>query len=124
VVPAHKGRYGVLMLRTTFLFLALVTSACASRTSASVDSSSVVVLSQNDILDRPYEVLGDIHVTVSKTTVFNSDPTEMSVAEALREKAASMGANALIFARFGSLTISAVSYGTMEGAGRAIRFVR
>jgi hypothetical protein len=124
MVSAQQGRHGAAMLRTTLLLLALATSACASRTSARVDTSSAVVLSQNDILDRPYEVLGDIHVTVSKTTVFNSDPTEMSVAEALREKGAEIGANAVIFARFGSLTISAVSYGTMEGAGRAIRFVR
>ncbi|WP_158743653.1 hypothetical protein [Acidisphaera sp. L21] len=84
---------------------------------------SGIIVTPNDITDRRYQALGDIHVTVSKTTVFNSDPTEAKVEEALREKAADLGANAVVFARYGAVTMTLTSYGAMEGAGRAVRFV-
>ena len=88
---------------------------------AAKDSAKVIV-TENDITDRPYRSLGDISVTVRKLTIFDSDPTKEKVADALREKAASMGADAVILARYGTVGIGFTSWGVMDGNGRAVVF--
>ena len=114
---------------------AFILSGCGTRSSASVTSSndvtsaksatksaSQVIVSEADITNKPYESLGDIKVTVSKWTIFDSDPTREKVAEALKEKAASMGADAVVLVRYGTLGIGFTSWGQMEGNGRAVIF--
>lgn len=81
-----------------------------------------VILTENDIADRPYRSLGDIEVTVRKWTIFDADPTKEKVAEALREKAAQMGADAVVLVRYGTVGIGAFSWGQMDGNGRAVAF--
>ncbi len=73
---------------------------------------------------RPHSVLGDIDVTVNKTTVFNKDPTRADVDDALREKAAAIGADAVVLVRYGTVGISAISWGSLSGKGRAIVYTR
>ncbi len=85
-------------------------------------SPSKVVITKDDITDRPYEVIGDIKVTVNKTTIFNADPTPEMVDERLREKAAELGADAVILVRYGSVGISLLSWGSLNGQGRAVFF--
>lgn len=109
-------------------------SACSSKWSyAQVDnmdkSANVVptnpeaiTVTELDITDRPYKVLGDITVTVNKTTVFSQTPTKSDVNDKLRQEAAGMGADAVIFARYGDAGISLMSWGAMEGRGRAVKF--
>ena len=75
------------------------------------------------IRDRNYESLGDIEVSVSKTTVFHPDPTNEMIDEKLREEAAELGADAVILVRYGTVGISAFSWGKLDGNGRAIKFV-
>ena len=62
-------------------------------------------------------------MTVNKTTIFNADPTPEMVNEKLREKAADMGADAVVLVRYGKGGISALSWGSLEGKGRAVKFV-
>lgn len=81
-----------------------------------------IILTDEDITDRNYSVIGDIEVTVNKTTIFNADPTPEMVDEALRERAAEIGADAVIFVRHGSVGVSFFSWGALEGKGRAIAF--
>lgn len=83
-----------------------------------------VLVTEADITDRPYTVLGDISVTVNKTTIFNADPTREMVNDKLREQAANLGADAVIFVRYGTAGISMMSWGSLDGKGRAIKFTR
>ena len=72
---------------------------------------------------RKYTSLGDITVTVNKTTVFHPTPTRALVDEALKEKAAELGADAVVLVRYGTPGISALSWGSLEGKGRAVKYV-
>ena len=71
--------------------LALVLSGCAAtRSSSKVNANervtsteavqptlvSEIIMTEHDILDREYEVLGDIKAFVSKTTIFNKKRSE------------------------------------------------
>lgn len=118
---------------------ALMLASCGTRTSSSVTPAAgvpsdatpqaavtktpaQVIVTENDITNRPYRSLGDIEVTVRKWTIFDADPTREKVADALREKAAEMGADAVVLARFGTVGIGAFSWGQMDGNGRAVVF--
>lgn len=82
-----------------------------------------IIVTDEDITDRKYESLGDISVTVNKTTLFHQDPTPALVREKLREEAAKLGADAVVLVRYGSVGISFFSWGSLDGKGRAVRFV-
>lgn len=83
---------------------------------------AAITLTENDITDRPYDVVGDIKVTVNKTTIFNKDPTREQVDERLREEAVKSGANAVILVRYGTVGIGLMSWGSLDGQGRAVKF--
>ena len=82
-----------------------------------------VVITETDISDRKHKSLGDIEVTVNKTTIFHSDPTQEKVNEELRKEAAKLGADAVILVRYGTVGVSALSWGALNGKGRAIVFL-
>ena len=82
-----------------------------------------ILVTETDITDRKYKVLGDIEVTVHKTTIFNEDPTYEQVNEKLKEEAAKLGADAVILVRYGTVGISLLSWGSLNGKVRAIVFV-
>lgn len=119
---------------TAILAIALcaAVSGCATWSTSSVDrreqsaalapsDPAKVTVSEGDT-NRKYRSLGDISVTVNKTTVFNRDPTREDVNQKLREKAAELGADAVIHARYGEGGISLMSWGSLEGKGRAIKY--
>lgn len=81
-----------------------------------------VLLTEGDITDRQYTVLGDVSVTVNKTTIFNADPTKEMVAAKLKEEAGKLGADAVTHVRYGTAGISMMSWGSLDGKGRAVRF--
>ena len=87
----------------------------------SATNSANIAITEGD-LTRPYETLGDVDVTVNKMTIVNHDPTRENVNAALRERAATLGADAIIFARYGTVGISPLSWGSLEGKGRAVAF--
>jgi hypothetical protein len=91
-------------------------------TSASAKSPAQVTVTENDVTDRPYTSLGDISVTVRKATIFDKDPTREKVNEELQEQAAKLGADAVVLARYGTVGIGFMSWGQMDGQGRAIQF--
>ncbi len=86
-------------------------------------SAQDVIVTEADFGDRKYKVLGDIDVTVKKTTIFHSDPTKEQVIEKLKEKAAELGADAVILVRFGTVGVTGMSWGSLNGKGRAIAFL-
>jgi hypothetical protein len=96
--------------------------AASASTKPTAKPPDQITLTEGDITDRPYQSLGDIEVTVKKWTIFDSDPTREKVATALREKAAAMGADAVVLARYGTVGIGFASWGQMDGQGRAVVF--
>src|SRR5579871_4715074 len=125
--------------QTLALAMILLTAACSHYSTSSVappagatpttaaskpapKTPDQVVVTEGDITDRPYTSLGDITVTVRKFSIFNKDPTPAQVNDALREKAAEMGADAVVLARYGAVGVSVISWGELEGAGRAVVF--
>lgn len=90
------------------------------RAAAATDPAHVQ-LTQGD-LKRPYVSLGDITVHVNKTTVFNKSPTREQVNEKLKERAAKMGADAVVLVRYGEVGVSVMTWGSLEGKGRAVKF--
>jgi len=114
--------------------LALSLTGCATWSTSSVDSATAdaasaaktpienILITDNDVVDRKYTSLGDITVTVNKTTIFHPDPTPALVNQALKEKAAELGADAVVLVRYGKGGISLMSWGSLEGKGRAIKF--
>ncbi len=117
------------------LSLSILLSGCATWSTSSVNrgandtsptvqstSSDRILLSDGDMADRKYLSLGDITVNVNKTTIFHPEPTKELVNDKLREKAAELGGDAVIFIRYGNGGISLMSWGSLEGKGRAIKF--
>jgi hypothetical protein len=90
---------------------------------AATNPASIIV-TKEDITDRKYTVLGDIKVTVNKTTLFHDDPTPALVDEELKSKAAELGADAVILIRYGTPGVSLFSWGSLDGQGRAVKFVK
>jgi hypothetical protein len=82
----------------------------------------MILVIETDLTDKPYTVLGDVSVTVNKTTLFHPDPTRELVARRLREEAAKIGADAVILVRYGTPGISMMSWGSMDGKGRAVAY--
>lgn len=97
------------------------TTATTEKARVAKTPSSVLV-TKTDITDKAYDVLGDIEVTVNKTTIFHPDPTPELVDEKLREEAAELGADAVILVRYGSVGVSFFSWGSLDGRGRAVAF--
>jgi hypothetical protein len=83
-----------------------------------------VFITDSDIVDRKYSPLGDITVTVNKTTIFHPEPTPELVNIQLKEKGAELGADAVILVRYGKGGISLLSWGSLDGKGRAIKYVQ
>jgi len=120
---------------TMIIALAITLTGCATWSTSSVDrntnNATVAVqpttpekiqLSDGDMADRKYLSLGDITATVNKTTIFHPEPTKELVNVKLREKAAEQGADAVILIRYGNGGVSLMSWGSLEGKGRAIKF--
>ena len=83
-----------------------------------------ILITKDDITDRPYEVIEDIKASYSKTTLFHEDPTTAHIDSKLKYRASKLGADAIIFVRYGTVGISFASWGTLEGSGRAIKFIK
>jgi len=120
---------GLSVLLCTLLLTACGTYSTSSSTPASnaptghaTKTPDQITLTEDDITNRKYTSLGDISVTVRKTTIFDSDPTKELVNEALKEKAADMGADAVVLVRYGTVGIGLLSWGQMDGNGRAVVF--
>lgn len=95
----------------------------ASKEVVATDPAAIIV-TKEDITDRKYESLGDIKVTVNKTTLFHDDPTPALVDKELKAEAAKLGADAVVLVRYGTVGVSLFSWGSLDGQGRAVKFVK
>lgn len=118
-----------------------VLAGCATWSTSNVDSKaaetnsttaaltmktpvSSIQVTDADVVDKKYVSLGDITVNVNKTTLFHPNPTPEIVNERLKEKAYELGADAVILVRYGQGGIGLLSWGSLEGKGRAVRYVK
>lgn len=83
-----------------------------------------VIITEGDISDKKYSILAELNVDIHKTTLGHKDPTKIQVNEKLKEEAAKIGADAVIFVRYGTVGISFFSWGSLNGKGRAVKFVQ
>jgi uncharacterized protein YbjQ (UPF0145 family) len=127
----RRNRFSV----AAVLSLSLLMGGCATWSVANVDGQppdatkhagktalADIRMVEGDITDRAYTPVGDISATVNKTTVFHANPTPELVAEKLRAEAFRLGADAVIFITYGKVGVSMMSWGSLEGKGRAVRF--
>lgn len=111
---------------------ALLAGGCGHRASTDVSHTGAggaarkpfpaIIITEGDITNRKYVTIGDVTVFVSKNTIFDVDPTREMVRSRLQETAGELGADAVVFARYGAVGVSVFSWGSMEGKGRAVRF--
>lgn len=86
--------------------------------------SKHILLTDGDITYRPYRVIGDIKITISKWSILDKTPTQAMINKRLKEEAAKRGADAVIFVRYGTPGIGAFTWGKLQGRGRAVAFIR
>jgi len=94
-------------------------AAAAGRAPTPVEKIQII---EGDVTDKPYKSLGDVSVTVNKVMIFNADPTRQMVDQRLRTEAAKLGADAVVQVRYGTVGMSMVSWGSLDGKGRAIAY--
>ena len=85
-------------------------------------SPSSVIITEDDLSEKKYNVIGKISVKLSKWTALSPDPTREDANNKLREEAAKKGANAVIFVRYSGPKITLTSWGVLEANGEAVRF--
>lgn len=78
---------------------------------------------EGDITDRPYRVLGHVNKGVRKATIFSKSASHEKVYRELWEDAQKLGADAVIQADYGQARITALSWGSREARGVAIKFL-
>lgn len=131
LIDSNVRRAGILACTAVFA------AGCATWSHTTVDNPSrpaaaaavaptpvaqIVVMEADS--PRKYTSLGDITVTVNKTTAFHPAPTRELVNQALKEKAAEMGADAVVLVRYGTVGVSLMSWGSLEGKGRAVKYAQ
>lgn len=77
----------------------------------------------SDITNRPYRVIAEIKVNVGKATYFSRDPSEQRVYQELWERAAKVGADAVVNARYSETIPGGWTYGRRRASGQAIKFL-
>lgn len=65
--------------------------------------------------------LGDLKVTVNKTTAFHPAPTVEAVEAKLREDAAKLGATRVVNVEISDVEVTPLSWGTRTGTGVAVK---
>jgi hypothetical protein len=132
-MPLKSRRFDRLLIAITS---AAILSGCATWSSSNITNAQQppqeikqtpqekILLTEGDFADRPYKVLSDLSVTVNKTTIFHADPTKEMVNTKLKEEAAKLGADAVTHVRYGTVGVSMMSWGSLDGKGRAVQFTR
>jgi hypothetical protein len=80
------------------------------------------IVTEGDISDRPYDVLGTISVKAGKLTWVSRNPDRGDVDMKLKDKARAMGADAVVRVQYTSTGASAMSWGGIKAEGVAIKY--
>ena len=115
-------RFVIMALAAVAMSPAAAADVVSTPSRSGIASRPTVLLTEEDIADRPYHVLGDLKVVVRKQTLFSAEPSRERVDQKLIKAAEKMGADAIILVRYGTVGMGVVGWGELEGRGRAIRF--
>lgn len=116
------------LLRVAIVSAALTFGAAPSLAKAPVPADAMVnpdfgvPVFPYDITDRPYEVVGEVKAGVRKATIFSKAPDQAKIYRELWERAAKLGADAVIKAQYGDAHITALSWGSVGATGVAVKF--
>lgn len=91
------------------------------RAAISQERISKVLISEDSLPGKKHEKIGPVEVSVKKLTIFHKDPTKEQVDQALREKAAAIGADAVLNVTYKS-GIGFTTWGYMDAAGTGVKF--
>jgi uncharacterized protein YbjQ (UPF0145 family) len=80
-------------------------------------------VTDQDINDRPYRIVGEIRAEVRKATLFSHAPSRDKVFRELWERARRLGADAVVNAGAGGARITAMSWGSRRAIGQAVKFL-
>lgn len=106
-----------------------ITSGCATyRTSSNIAADSTtaisadtrVIISEGSLPDLKYKIIGPIEVSVKKLTIFHKDPTRKQANDALIEKAAVIGADAVINVTYKS-GVGFTTWGYIDASGTGVK---
>lgn len=113
------------------VLLSLLLGACASTGQQDKYSDSSIYkthpdyirITDRDLQQRPYEVLGEVSATVQKVPEAGEAAAPEQLSELMREQASMLGADAIIFARYDGDLATRRPRDQLAGHGRAIRFI-
>lgn len=85
-------------------------------------SPEAIIITEGDITNRPYRIVGDVSVSVKKVGIVDRPPIEVKAENAIRAKAAELGADAVILVRYDRHGFTGLSMGRIDATGRAVVF--
>lgn len=85
-------------------------------------SSEAIIVTEGDITNRPYRIVGDVSVSVKKVGIVDRPPIEVKAENAIKAKAAELGADAVILVRYDRHGFTGLSMGRIDATGRAVVF--
>lgn len=80
-------------------------------------------VTDSDVTDRPYRIVGEVRADVRKATIFSRAPSRAHVFRELWERAERLGADAVVNARSGGARVTALSWGSRRSFGQAVKFL-
>ena len=80
-------------------------------------------VTDSDINDRPYRIVGEVRAEVRKATIFSRAPSRDKVFRELWERAVRLGADAVVNARAAGARVTALSWGSRRSIGQAVKFL-
>jgi hypothetical protein len=113
---------GRIMRLRTFVVAALAAVVWTGSALAAASSPEAVIITEGDITDKPYKIIGDISLTVKKVGIVDRPPIDVKAENALRAKAVEMGADAVILVRYDKQGFTGLSMGRIDATGRAVVF--
>lgn len=118
----NKYALCVALLLTNVTILSPVSAEKVEKHYIVVNEAVGVPVFPDDILDRPYIVIGEIESSASKATIFSQESSQKKIYENLWKKAEKLGADAVINAKYGDSHVTAFSWGKTNSTGTAIKF--
>lgn len=127
----HRARLSacILILSTVPLYACVYTDAdytansnAEKYTTKNHKNSGEIIISEQNIPDRQYEIIGNIEAFGRSVNLLSSDPNREDVNEALRSEAANQGADAVINVKYKTERRGLASRPYMEASGQAVIF--
>ena len=118
-----KAFFAVVTVAAALLPVSVSLAASAAKPYVIVNEEVGVPVFPYDIMDRPYQVIGEVKAGVRKATIFSKAPSQEKIYRELWERGQKLGADAVIKAQYGDAHVTALSWGSSSATGVAIKFL-